>query len=220
MRFFKPLNRTGIFTGGFAAIALTIGFALAPVADAEAKSKKRGMVSAEQIFQKLAAGQNNHQARNRTKRGRPVATHRQNGQRGMRRPGRMSLNQLKRNHQVRRSLPSINIQAINFEFGSARIPHSQRWKVEAIASAMLRFGGYERFLIEGHTDAVGSFGANLELSERRAQSLKYALIDWFGVPARSLVTVGYGEEYLLINTPWEEWANRRVTLRRVTDVLR
>jgi outer membrane protein OmpA-like peptidoglycan-associated protein len=32
--------------------------------------------------------------------------------------------------------------------------------------------------------------------------------------------VGYGEQYLLVNTPYENWENRRVTLRRVDEFLR
>ncbi len=135
---------------------------------------------------------------------------------------RVGVQELKRNKRLRHSLPSVNIDSINFQFGSAQIPQSQAWKVRNIADAMLRFGRRynERFLIEGHTDAVGSRYNNLRLSEQRARSLKRALTNWFGVPRRMLLTVGYGEDYLLIPTHREEWRNRRVTLRRVTGILR
>ncbi len=135
---------------------------------------------------------------------------------------RVGLNELKRNRKLRRQLPSINIQSINFEFGSARIARAERWKVQNIADALLRFrrGPRERFLIEGHTDAVGSFQSNQALSEQRAGSLKRALVSWFGVPSRMLITVGYGEELLLVPTQAPEWRNRRVTLRRATQYLR
>ncbi|MEM9676988.1 MAG: OmpA family protein [Pseudomonadota bacterium] len=226
--------------GAFAALAAVISITSLQAGDAAAQSGKR-MVTAEKIFKQLsgkpnaAAARSGRQAGNRVigrgarvergqriRRGVRQAHRPERASRHFQKPrrGKLTVRQLKRDHRVRSSLPSIDIQAINFGFGSARIPHSQRWKVEAIANAMLRFGRYERFLIEGHTDAVGSYGANLDLSERRAQSLKYALVDWFGVPARSLVTVGYGEEYLLIPSQWEEWRNRRVTLRRATAVLR
>ena len=46
------------------------------------------------------------------------------------------------------------------------------------------------------------------------------LVQRFGIPRRALETVGYGEEYLLVPTQNEDWRNRRVTLRRVTDVVR
>ncbi|MEE9314201.1 MAG: OmpA family protein [Rhizobiaceae bacterium] len=135
---------------------------------------------------------------------------------------RVGVRELKRNKRLRHSLPSVNINSINFQFGSARIPPSQSWKVRNIADAMLRFrrGRPERFLIEGHTDAIGSRHNNQRLSEQRARSLKRALTNWFGVPRRMLITVGYGEDNLLIPTRREEWRNRRVTLRRVTGVLR
>lgn len=134
---------------------------------------------------------------------------------------KISVRQLKRDRRLRHRLPSIDIQSINFSFGSDRIASRERWKVGNIADALLRFRGYgERFLLEGHTDAVGSRRNNQYLSERRSQSLKRALTNWFGVPPRMLITVGYGEDDLLVPTRHENWRNRRVTLRRVTGVIR
>lgn len=132
---------------------------------------------------------------------------------------RMSVRELKRNRKLRRIAPSVNIQSINFEFGSSRIPARERWKVQRIAQAMqsiLRRNPSELFLVEGHTDAVGSNYNNLALSERRAQSLANQLRR-FGVPRRALETIGYGEEDLLVPTQRAEWRNRRVALRRITD---
>ena len=77
-----------------------------------------------------------------------------------------------------------------------------------------------RILLEGHTDAVGSQDYNLRLSEARAQSLKNLLVRRFRIPSRMLETVGYGEEFLLVQTPYENWENRRVTLRRIDDFVR
>ena len=135
---------------------------------------------------------------------------------------RVTRKTLKRRPDLRRIAPSIDIQAINFQFGSATIPVGERWKVEQIAIAMNQMmdrNGGEVFLIEGHTDAVGTRIANQRLSEARAQSLKRDLLRYFGVPGYNLDTVGYGEDYLLVPTPYENWRNRRVTLRRITDVI-
>src|SRR5690606_5968209 len=118
---------------------------------------------------------------------------------------------------------SIDIQAINFAFGSADIPRSEFRKVREIASAFDQLSKRRRgarFLIEGHTDAVGSAQSNQLLSERRAESLKRVLVREFNVPSRILETVGYGEEYLLVNTQNEEWRNRRVTIRRIDEFVR
>jgi outer membrane protein OmpA-like peptidoglycan-associated protein len=135
---------------------------------------------------------------------------------------RVTRGQLKRRPDLRKIAPSIDIQAINFAFGSATIPVRERWKVEQIAIAMNRMMDRdpdEVFLIEGHTDAVGSSTANQRLSEARAGSLKRDLVRYFGVSSYNLDTVGYGEEFLLVSTPYENFRNRRVTLRRVTDVI-
>ena len=78
----------------------------------------------------------------------------------------------------------------------------------------------EVFLIEGHTDAVGSDVDNLTLSDRRAQIVARILTEMFNVPAENLTTQGYGEQYLKIDTQEPERENRRVTIRRITPLLR
>jgi outer membrane protein OmpA-like peptidoglycan-associated protein len=136
---------------------------------------------------------------------------------------RVTVREFKQRPELRRMAPSIDIQSINFAFGSAEIPYSQYGKVENIATAverLLRRRPDTRILIEGHTDAVGSDYSNLVLSERRAASLRQTLVREFGVPRHALETVGYGEDFLLVPTQNENWRNRRVTLRRVDDFLR
>ncbi len=136
---------------------------------------------------------------------------------------RVTVQEFKRRPDLRRAAPSIEIQSINFATGSAEIPRSQYRKVEQIARALNKIterNRRARFLIEGHTDAVGSDMANLALSERRAASLKQVLVREFGVSPRALETVGYGEEFLVVPTQNEAWQNRRVTLRRVDQFLR
>jgi outer membrane protein OmpA-like peptidoglycan-associated protein len=135
---------------------------------------------------------------------------------------RMSIQQLKRRPQMRRIAPSIDIQGINFEFGSAAIPRSERRKVENIAIAvntLIDRDPEEVILIEGHTDAVGSRRSNQSLSQARALSLKRDLGRYFGVPGYNLETVGYGEDFLLVPTEEENWRNRRVTIRVVTELI-
>jgi outer membrane protein OmpA-like peptidoglycan-associated protein len=135
----------------------------------------------------------------------------------------LTVPQIKRNPRVRRMAPSIDIQAINFRTGSAEIERGEFWKVDRIAQAIeniINGNGDELFLIEGHTDAVGSRRSNQALSEARADSLAETLQQFYGIPGYALEPVGYGEDYLMVPTPRENWRNRRVTIRRITDFIR
>lgn len=136
---------------------------------------------------------------------------------------RVDTREFKRRPELRRMAPSIDIQSINFAFASADIPRSEYGKVREIGLALeriLRRRPGSVFLIEGHTDAVGSDSSNLRLSEERAATLKFLLVRQFRIAPQALETVGYGERYLLVNTQREEWRNRRVTLRRIDDFIR
>lgn len=101
--------------------------------------------------------------------------------------------------------------AVQFDFNSARIrPESYR-TVGSIADALYHpfLLGY-RFLVVGHTDAVGSRESNLKLSQRRADAIRDALINPFGLDPARLEAVGLGEEQLLNRAKPEAAENRRV----------
>ena len=78
----------------------------------------------------------------------------------------------------------------------------------------------ETFLIEGHTDAVGSDESNLVLSDERAEAVANVLTDVYDIPPENLATQGYGERFLKIDTDGPEQLNRRVTIRRVTPLVK
>ena len=77
----------------------------------------------------------------------------------------------------------------------------------------------ETFLIEGHTDAVGSDVANLALSDRRAEAVADALTNVFGIPPENLATQGYGEQLSEGQDRSPERENRRVAIRRITPLV-
>ena len=113
--------------------------------------------------------------------------------------------------------------AITFETGSAAIRPDQAGALSRIGGLMKDFfdaNPREMFLIEGHTDAVGSAAANLALSDRRAESVALALTEYFDVPPENMVVQGYGEEFLKVETAGPERQNRRASVRRITDLLR
>ncbi|WP_163267957.1 OmpA family protein [Chelativorans alearense] len=133
-----------------------------------------------------------------------------------------SLEEVKYSARVRDTVRRIDLDTIEFEFGSARIEESEIADLEAVAEAMLRMleeNPAETFLIEGHTDAVGSETANLALSDRRAEAVAVALTNVFDVPPENLVTQGYGEQYLKVETQEPERLNRRVAIRRITPLV-
>lgn len=133
-----------------------------------------------------------------------------------------SLDEIRYSPSVRQRMPSIDLDTINFETGSWEIPPDQAAKLQAIADGINR--AIERnpsvvFLIEGHTDAVGSDVDNLSLSDRRAESAATLLTQQFNVPAENLTSQGYGEQYLKVPTDGPEARNRRVTVRNITPLL-
>jgi outer membrane protein OmpA-like peptidoglycan-associated protein len=133
-----------------------------------------------------------------------------------------SVDEVKRSARVRDITRRVDLDTITFEFGSASIAESEIVRLEGLANAMdrmLKENPAETFLIEGHTDAVGSNLANLALSDRRAEAVALALTDVFGLPPENLTTQGYGEEYLKIDTDEPERENRRVAVRRITPLV-
>jgi outer membrane protein OmpA-like peptidoglycan-associated protein len=133
-----------------------------------------------------------------------------------------SVEEVKRSARVRDIARRVDLDTLNFEFGSASVGDSEIEKLDGVATAierMLEKNPAETFLIEGHTDAVGSDQANLALSDRRAEAVAEALTGAFGIPPENLATQGYGEQYLKINTQKPERENRRVTIRRITPLV-
>ncbi|MBB3607663.1 OmpA family protein [Rhizobium sp. BK602] len=134
-----------------------------------------------------------------------------------------SVNEVRYSARIRDKVRRIDLDTITFATGSAEIPMSQASTLRNVADAMgkiIKRDPTESFLIEGHTDAVGSPESNLILSDQRAESVAKVLSDVYGIPAENLVTQGYGEQYLKVNTQGPEQENRRVTIRRITALVR
>jgi outer membrane protein OmpA-like peptidoglycan-associated protein len=133
-----------------------------------------------------------------------------------------TLEEVTTNESIRAYVPRIDLDTITFEFGSATIGQDQMPALEELGFAMeevIADNPSEVYLIEGHTDAVGSDYDNLILSDRRAEAVAVALSQNFEIPPENLVTEGYGEQYLKVQTEAPERANRRVTVRRITPLL-
>jgi outer membrane protein OmpA-like peptidoglycan-associated protein len=133
-----------------------------------------------------------------------------------------SIDEVKRSARIRDKIRRVDLDTITFPFGSAVIAEDQISRIEGVAKAMaqtLKKNPAETFLIEGHTDAVGSDQANLVLSDERAESVAQALTNVFGIPPENMATQGYGERYLKIKSEEPERQNRRVAIRRITPLV-
>ena len=125
-------------------------------------------------------------------------------------------------HDLRERMRSIDLDTINFEFGSWQVDPEYFDTLERLAEVINRIleeDPEEVFLIEAHSDAVGSEIDNLSLSDRRAEAVAVILTDTFSVPAENLVTQGYGEQFLKIQTELPERENRRVSVRRIKPLM-
>ena len=133
-----------------------------------------------------------------------------------------TLDEVLRNEPVRAYSPRVDLDTITFEFGSATIGNDQMQSLVYLGQAMedvLAEHPDEVYLIEGHTDGVGSDYDNLILSDRRAESVAVALSQNFDIAPENLLTQGYGEQYPKIDTDGPERRNRRAAVRRVTELL-
>ena len=135
---------------------------------------------------------------------------------------RYSVQEIASNQEVREMMPGIEIDTLNFDFGSAEVRPEEIDKLDAIADVIERIVAErpdEVFLIEGHTDAVGSDQANAVLSQHRSHAVMEALLDYYAIDPENLQTVGLGERFLKVWTEEPEEENRRVTIRRITPLL-
>jgi outer membrane protein OmpA-like peptidoglycan-associated protein len=125
-----------------------------------------------------------------------------------------SLTMTEREHiaSITKDRPSVDIE-INFPFSSSEIGPAAVPAVTALGRALsspeLKGG---TFVVAGHTDAVGSYASNQDLSERRAEAVKRYLVTNFQLPAASLVTVGYGKTKLKNESNPNAAENRRVQI--------
>lgn len=108
----------------------------------------------------------------------------------------------------------ITLNDVLFRTGMAQLEPNGVRTVQKLAD-FLRQYTQRNVLIEGHTDSIGSDHYNQELSDRRANSVRMALID-NGISSNRIASHGYGEAYPVVGNDTE--ANRQLN-RRVEIIL-
>lgn len=134
-----------------------------------------------------------------------------------------TVEEIRQSDRLRDKVRRVDLDTITFDFGSAVIGTEELDSLDKVGEALeeiIEKSPDEVFLIEGHTDAVGSDEANLVLSDERAEAVAVALAQDFVIPPENLVTQGYGEQFLKVPTDGPARENRRVTVRRITPLLR
>ncbi len=105
----------------------------------------------------------------------------------------------------------VSTNGILFDSGSANIQPQSMGIILQISQVLLQESNM-KLKIVGHTDADGSDAANMELSKKRAEAIKEALVSIYSVSSSRLTTEGKGESEPVgdNSTPDGKAQNRRV----------
>lgn len=113
-------------------------------------------------------------------------------------------------------LPQLDLLTLYFDLDSAEVTPGSMPVVEKIGAALTseRLTG-SNFVINGHTDERGTAEHNLDLSQRRAETVVNLLISRFGISPDRLKAVGHGFEELADPEHPLAAQNRRVQIVNV-----
>ena len=114
---------------------------------------------------------------------------------------------------------SIQIKNIYYDLGSAALRPDSRTELDKLA-ALLKENPYINVELGSHTDARGDSLSNMNLSQRRAESVTDYLVRYGKIDGTRLTAKGYGEKKLLnrcadgvVCTEPEHQENRRTELK-------
>jgi outer membrane protein OmpA-like peptidoglycan-associated protein len=85
----------------------------------------------------------------------------------------------------------VDIYGIYFDFGSDRLRPESTPVLSEIAGVLANNADW-KLTINGHTDNIGGDSPNLELSRRRSESVRRALVEQYHINAARLITAGFG----------------------------
>ena len=108
----------------------------------------------------------------------------------------------------------VTLGDVLFAFNKAELTPQAAPRLDKLAAFLKQFP-QRKLLVEGYTDAVGTDAYNMELSERRAETIREALVAR-GVDTTRVVTKGYGKAYPVADNAS---VNGRAVNRRVEVVI-
>ena len=110
----------------------------------------------------------------------------------------------------------IALYGLYFDTNRTEIKSELKPTLEQIADLLKREPKSRKLLVVGHTDNVGDFESNRDLSQRRAESVANALVTGFGIAPDRLVSFGvsYATPVAPNSTAEGRSQNRRVELVR------
>ena len=87
----------------------------------------------------------------------------------------------------------VTLGDVLFAFNKAELTPQAAPRLDKLARFLSQFP-QRKLLVEGYTDAVGTDAYNMDLSERRAEAIREALVAR-GIDTTRVVTKGYGKAY-------------------------
>ena len=115
---------------------------------------------------------------------------------------------------IQEEVPTLRLN-IQFDHDKSNIKPEFKHEVDKAAEFLAQYPGMDA-IIEGHTDSNGSDDYNIGLSQRRADTVRQALIKHHGISPSRLTAIGYGESRPIATNSTE---NGRYTNRRVMVVI-
>jgi outer membrane protein OmpA-like peptidoglycan-associated protein len=110
----------------------------------------------------------------------------------------------------------VELPGIYFEFASATLRPESEQTITEVAGLLRRRPDW-RVRFDGHTDNIGKADANLELSKRRAEAVRAAVVQKLGGGADRFESAGYGagNPRERNDTPEGRARNRRVEMIKI-----
>ncbi len=108
----------------------------------------------------------------------------------------------------------LSDDSVRFDFDRAELSGDAQTALDAFSSELMVRNEGVYIEIQGHTDATGTEDYNLNLGEKRAESVLRYLNARHGLPLHRMSAISYGESAPLVenSTPEARAKNRRVAL--------